>query len=112
MKKYSGLILFCVILGLIGMVTLAWAAVPSALSDFRQSHNVGVAYQNGTTTQTYGMATKHTAGDRVFGTTDSSNIYYKQNDTWKGKALSDTHVGTPTAGWNATKMTSDSWTAL
>ena len=107
MKKYSGLILFCVILGLMGMVTLAWATagVPAALTDFRLSHNVNVDYVHDSATlhQGYGVATKHIAGDRIFGTTDSSNIYYQQGE--KGKDLNATSVSAPSAGLSDGNMT-------
>ena len=105
MKKHSGLILSCVIFGLISMVSLTWAGVPSALTDFQSSNKVEVVYANGTNTQTYGMVAKHSAGDRVFGTTDSSNIYYQSNDTWKGMTITQTSVTTPTGGLSADSMT-------
>jgi len=65
-----------------------------------------------TAPQGYGIASKHTAGDRVFGSTDSSNIYYQSDDSYKGEDLNATSVSTPSAGLSDDNMTANGWTAL
>jgi len=110
MKKHSGLILSFVIFGLIGIVALAWGAgdgVPSALTDFQLSNNVEVDYSNDglSLPQAYGTATKHTAGDRIFGTTESSNIYYLTGTTASAKGTELAVDLEPTPGLNADSMT-------
>ena len=80
-------------------------ALPTGLT-FKPSANVGTDYAtSGTagtaTAQDYYIVTKHSSGDRIFASSNAtSNIYFKKDDAWKGKALSDNPANytAPTAG--------------
>ncbi|MCX8084477.1 MAG: hypothetical protein N3C60_06095 [Calditerrivibrio sp.] len=59
----------------------------------KPSQNVDVAYGVDTGQLNYGLATKHSSGNRVFATTNNTtSIYYKENDTYKGQSLGATNT--------------------
>nr|6VK9_1 Chain 1, Geopilin domain 2 protein [Geobacter sulfurreducens]6VK9_3 Chain 3, Geopilin domain 2 protein [Geobacter sulfurreducens]6VK9_5 Chain 5, Geopilin domain 2 protein [Geobacter sulfurreducens]6VK9_B Chain B, Geopilin domain 2 protein [Geobacter sulfurreducens]6VK9_D Chain D, Geopilin domain 2 protein [Geobacter sulfurreducens]6VK9_F Chain F, Geopilin domain 2 protein [Geobacter sulfurreducens]6VK9_H Chain H, Geopilin domain 2 protein [Geobacter sulfurreducens]6VK9_J Chain J, Geopilin len=68
---------------------------------FKPSTNVSVSYFTtngatstaGTVNTDYAVNTKNSSGNRVFtSTNNTSNIWYIENDAWKGKAVSDSDV--------------------
>ncbi len=69
------------------------------------SNNVSIYYISDS--QHYGMASKHTAGDRVYAGWNSVPSLYYQQDTvnWPGKTMTDTGVTVDSAG------TITGWTA-
>lgn len=66
---------------------------------FKPSTNVSVSYfttggtSTGVVNTDYAVNTKNSSGNRVFtSTNNTSNIWYIENDAWKGKAVSDSDV--------------------
>ena len=72
---------------------------------FKQSSNVGIVYDTDGGTATgvinvnYALNTKNQSGNRVFSSSNqTSNVWYQEDDAWKGKAITDsavTKVATP-----------------
>jgi hypothetical protein len=70
---------------------------------FKTSTNVKVQYFNdaATSPQKYSIYSKHTSGNRYYGTSSlSTSIFYKEvaNSNGTGMTLSDSNLGTLTAG--------------
>ena len=88
-------------------------AAQSKAFTFKPSNNVTFYYNvdgsGGSTAQNYIVNTKNAAGNRIFSSSNnSSNIWYKESDTYKGKTIADvnsdimTTVGESTYGnWSS-----------
>lgn len=66
---------------------------------FKPSSNVDMSYYVDATTkaQNYTINAKNQAGNRVYSSSNNtSNIYYQEDDAWKGKKLGDTGVAEET----------------
>lgn len=75
---------------------------------FKPSNNVGASYFTDAGNQNYVANTKHTAGHRVYSSSNNtSNVFYKENEEWKGKTLTETAAGMQTAG----ESTYSGWTS-
>jgi len=81
--------------------------------DFTPSQNVSIYWDSGTNQQNYAIGSKHTAGNRVYATTSAtSNIYYQENDSWKGTAGSSLSVTMPSAGAADNSTDFNGWDSL
>ncbi len=104
MKKIGIAILF-VMMGWLCCVSLSYAVDDGSWGsdltsiDFDLSKNVEV-YWDQQDNQHYALGSKHTAGNRVYATTDAtSKVFYQENDDWKGDAGSSlTGVTMPNPG--------------
>lgn len=86
-----------VILSILGLFALSAQCLAaqgdsydSVATDFKHSHNVTSAYYTANNDMDYAVNVKHTAGDRLFATTNNSNIMYQQDDTYKGQNVTAT----------------------
>ena len=67
---------------------------PTGVS-YKQSNNVDLDYYSNQ--QNYTINSKHKAGNRVYSTSNNtSNIWYKESDTYKGQTLATTGVSDTT----------------
>ncbi|CAG1015749.1 hypothetical protein ANAEL_05350 [Anaerolineales bacterium] len=107
-KKLAAVLAFA--MALQGVAFAADGAIPVSIT-FKKSANVAVDYVASTApAQDYALGTKHSSGNRIFaGSNKTSNIYYKELDTWKGVTTVTGCTGytSPTAG----ESTFTGWTA-
>lgn len=76
---------------------------------FKPSNNVTTTYyvDAATSAQNYTVNAKNTAGNRAYSSSNmTSNIWFQENDAWKGKIVSDaaevTDAGESTySGWSS-----------
>ena len=72
---------------------------------FKASNNVGMDYIVDSTTaaQAYTINAKNVAGNRVFSSSNNtSNIWYKEDNAWKGKPVTDSAVTKSTTAGDST----------
>lgn len=89
---------------------------------FKPSSNVEISYytdnsstKSDTTVNTNYIAnSKNTSGNRIFSTSsNTSNIYYQENDAWKGLKLADTtkEMSDPTKTTDAEYKNAGGWSS-
>jgi hypothetical protein len=106
MKKITLITSFLVMSGL-----LIAAPTVTNNNDFdkittKASNNVTAAYGVDTNKVNYALATKHTAGDKIYATTNMTSVIYVKDGT-KGASLQDSDVSgvsegaTAISGWSS-----------
>jgi hypothetical protein len=102
-KKIAALIAFA-----LTVQGVAYAEAWPANVNYKQSNKVGIDYYSDD--QNFTINTKHEAGNRVYSTSNNtSNIFFKENDAWKGDTLAETSASDTTvtgqstygAGWTS-----------
>jgi hypothetical protein len=106
-KKLIALIAFALLME--GMALATNQLPTDTVFTFKPSTNVGFLYYTGSTSQTYTANCKHNAGNRIFSSSNNvSTIAYKEDDTWKGSAMSALSSSAMT---NPGESTYDGWSS-
>lgn len=84
-------------------VAYAGGIPSSADFTFKPSNNVGSTYFVDTGNQNYVANTKHTAGNRIYSSSNNtSNVFYKESADYKGKLISEVSSDTNTTAGDST----------
>lgn len=92
--------------------TTASTVVPTTISGFTKSKNVGAVYESGTTSSSgfayYTIATKHSSGTKIYGAISTDAGMYSKDDATIGEIAVGEQPAVPTAS----TATVSGWTSM